>query len=130
MYTFKHRYHHPEGHPLARLVLSYENEFVELMRKCFTIPGLRPKIKIFKNPDSIWNEMLWSWDTEEIYQQWVAVAGTDWQSALAIGLQYSDNAGVTQVRGQAGYGVIPTDGMIETTMDQSILDYKTNQYAS
>jgi hypothetical protein len=126
MYTFKHRYYHPEGHPLARLVLSYENEFVELMQKCFTIPGLKPRIKIFKNLDYSWNEMLWSWDTKEIYQRWVAVA--EWQPALVIGLQYSDSVGVTQVRGLADYEVIPTDGMIEITMDQSILDYKTSHF--
>jgi len=128
MYTFKHRYYHSDGHPLARLVLSYENEFVELMRKCFTIQGLKPKIKIFKNPDYTWNEMLWSWDTKEKYQQWVVVAGADWQPALVIGLQYSDSVGVTQVRGLADCEIMPTDGMIEITMDKAILDYKTSHF--
>ena len=128
MYTFKHRYYHPEGHPIARLFLLYENEFIELMRKCWTISlSLKPKIKIFKNPDYSWNEISWSWETKEEYQEWLNLVGEDWPRALAIGLQYSDVAGVTQVRGQADYEVIPTDGMIEITMDESILDYKTNQ---
>ena len=123
MYSFKHRYHHPQGHPIARLVKSYNNDYWELLEKCWGTPGVLPQINHHRSNDYTWNEMIWSWDTIENYQKWVEVVGAHWEQALIIGLQYSDAAGVTQVRGQPDYGISPTDEMLATTIEQIMIAY-------
>jgi hypothetical protein len=117
MYSFKHRYHHPQGHPIARLVKSYNNDYWELLQKCWYIQGLQPYIHHYRNDDYTWDEIVWGWNDKETHDRWVQVAGANWNQALIIGLQYSDAAGVTQVRGQPGPGMMPSDGMVETTID-------------
>ena len=63
-------------------------------------------------------------ETKEKYQEWLSASGETWQQALVIGLQYSDNVGVIQERGQPDYGVDASVGMIETTIDDVIVAYE------
>ena len=128
MYSFMHRYHHPEGNPVARLLNSYTLLQWETLMECFFVPNLEPKIEHFKSSDNIiWDEIVYSWETKEKYEEWLAVSGTDWQIALTLGLEISELAGVTQVRGEPDYDVGPSDGMIATTIDDLMLAYAESQ---
>lgn len=123
MYSFKHRYHHPQGHSIARLVKSYSNDYWDLLQKCWYIQGLEPYINHYRSADYIWDEIIWSWNDKETYDRWLQVAGANWHQALIIGLQYSDSEGVTQVRGQPDFGIVPSDGMLVTTIEEIRIAY-------
>lgn len=122
-YSFKHRYHHPQGHPIARLVKSYNNDYWELLQKCWYIQGLQPYIDHYRSADYTWDEIIWGWNDKETYDRWLQVAGANWQQALIIGLQYSDSEGVIQVRGEPNFGILPSDGMMATTIEQIRIAY-------
>ena len=124
MYSFMHRYYHPEGNPVARLVNSYTPESWDSLIKCWVIPNLEPSIEHFKSSgNNFWDEIVYSWETKEKYDEWLAVSGTDWRTALALGLQIGEIAGVTQIRNEPDYDIGPSDGMIPTTIEDVMLEY-------
>jgi hypothetical protein len=122
MYSRKFRYHHPEGYPVPRLAVSYTGDCWDLIRKCLTLLG--PIVKHFSNSDHSYNEIIWSWETKEKYQECIEMAGTDWQKMLDNELQYMNSIGVTQVRFEPGYDVLPSDDMIETPLEELSVIYK------
>lgn len=123
MYSFKHDYHHPEGHPVARIVNSYDNEFWESLIICWSVPGVEPVIEHFRSEDYTRDEIRWSWETKEKYDEWLATAGDQWSSALVLGKIYSDSVGATQIHNEPGHEVTPSDGMIATTIEDLMLAY-------
>jgi hypothetical protein len=123
MYSRKFRYHHPEGYPVPRLAVSYTSDCWDLIRKCLTVPGLGPIVKHFSNSDHSYNEIIWSCETKEKYQECIEIAGADWQKMLDNELHYMNSIGVTQVCLEPGYNVLPSDDMIATTIEELMVIY-------
>jgi len=127
MYKFLHSYYHPEGHPIARILNSYEIKFWEFLQNCWNIPGLEPVIEFFRSEDYTTEAITWSWETKEKYDEWITVAGSKWSSALVLGEIYSDSVGVTQTHNLPDYNVEPAADMIATTVEDVMLDYGKSQ---
>jgi hypothetical protein len=127
MYKFLHSYHHPEGHPVARILNSYDLESWESLISCWSIPGLEPVIEHFRSEDYTRDEITWGWETKEKHDEWLATAGAQWSSAVVLGQVYSDSVGVSQIHNAPGYDVTPSDGMIATTIDELMLVYSESK---
>lgn len=147
MFGFIHSYHHPDGNPLARLMQYYYFDPVGLvinnrMDICwghleganFSSKLIIPDMKVFeKIDDESYNELVWTWDSEEIYNDWFNTTinhtnvkvGDEWMElSEIIGPPISEILGVTQTHIPPMEGIHPGVGMLEMNFEEILWKYK------
>ena len=145
MFGFKHTYHHPEGHPLARLLTYYQTNPVGIslgqrMQHCWGLLGsekfssidIIPSMTAYEKINSKeFNEFICGWPSEEEYHVWYnsltqnnVKVGDEWlEIAEVIGPPISDLFGVTQIHLPPMLDVLPSNDMYELSIDQLVLNY-------
>lgn len=146
MFGFMHTYQHTDGNPLARLLEYYYYDPVGLvfnnrMDICwgiifganFSSNSILPDMRVYeKIDDNSYNELVWSWDSEEMYNDWFNTTlndtnikvGDDWiELAEVIGPPISDMFGVTQTHIPPMEGIHPGVGMVEMPFEEILWKY-------